>query len=68
MKVKNNNYIGYRIQLYPSYEIEQIFKEYFGVCRYVYNLGIKMHEDYYLKNKNKKDNSIFHYIQWEFNL
>ena len=36
----SENYIGYKIKLYPTPEQEAIFKDYFGACRYVYNLGI----------------------------
>ena len=50
------NYIGYKIKLYPTPEQEVIFKNYFGACRYVYNLGIDMCENHY--QKAKKDDKI----------
>lgn len=52
----DNSYVGYKFKLYPTPEQEKIFKDYFGVCRYVYNLGIDICEDYYQKAKD--DNSI----------
>ena len=45
----DKDYIGYKFKLYPTPEQEQIFKEYFGVCRFVYNLGISLQE------KNRKE-------------
>ncbi|MDY2882080.1 MAG: RNA-guided endonuclease TnpB family protein [Romboutsia timonensis] len=48
-------YIGYKIKLYPTPEQEEIFKDYFGACRYVYNLGIDIHNNYYQEAKNNDD-------------
>ena len=50
-----NSYIGYKFKLYPTPEQEAIFKDYFGACRYVYNLGIDIHNDHYQKSKEDKD-------------
>ena len=36
----NEDYIGYKLNIYPTKEQELIFKEYFDACRAVYNLGI----------------------------
>lgn len=35
-----NDYIGYKVKIFPTQEQEKIFNQYFGTCRYVYNLGI----------------------------
>ena len=51
----SENYIGYKFKLYPTPEQEKIFKDYFGACRYVYNLGIDIYEDYYQKAKENED-------------
>ena len=48
--------IGYKIKLYPTKEIEEIFKQYFGASRFVYNLGIHLQEENrkeYLEGKVK---------------
>ena len=50
----SENYIGYKIKLYPTPEQEEIFKDYFGACRYVYNLGIDICNDNYQKAKEDK--------------
>ena len=46
------SYIGYKIKLYPTPEQEEIFNEYFGACRYVYNLGIDIHRKHYQEVKD----------------
>ena len=51
----SKNYIGYKIKLYPTPEQEEIFKDYFGACRYVYNLGIDICKNYYKEAKENKD-------------
>ena len=51
--MKQDNHIGYKIKLYPTKEQEQIFKEYFGACRFVYNLGIHLQDQFY-KNKDSQ--------------
>ena len=51
-----NSYIGYKFKVYPTPQQEAIFKDYFGACRYVYNLGIDMEEEHYKQAKN--DDSI----------
>ena len=48
--------VGYKIKLYPTKEIEEIFKQYFGASRFVYNLGIHLQEENrkeYLEGKSK---------------
>ena len=52
----NNNYIGYKIKLYPTEEQIEIFNKYFGACRFVYNLGIDLHDKHYKASKD--DNNI----------
>ena len=53
--MKQDNHIGYKIKLYPTKEQEQIFKEYFGACRFVYNLGIDLQNKHYEKYKEGKE-------------
>ena len=48
----NDNYVGYRIKLYPTEEQIKVFEEYFGACRFVYNLGINLQEEHYEASKN----------------
>ena len=48
----NDNYVGYRIKLYPTEEQIDTFEKYFGACRFVYNLGIDLEEEYYEASKN----------------
>ena len=43
--------VGYKIKLYPTEEQKQIFKEYFGASRFVYNLGIHLQEEHYKRYK-----------------
>ena len=52
----NTEYVGYRIKLYPTEEQIKTFEKYFGACRFVYNLGIDLHNEYYEASKN--DDSI----------
>ena len=40
----NDNFIGYKIKLYPTLDLENVFKRYFGAARVVYNLGINLQE------------------------
>lgn len=47
MKSKYENYSSYRVRLFPTKEQEKIFYEYFGACRFVYNLGIDIEEQQY---------------------
>ena len=48
----NDNYVGYRIKLYPTEEQIDTFGKYFGACRFVYNLGINLQEEHYEASKN----------------
>lgn len=40
-------FISYKVRLFPTKEQIKIFYEYFGVCRFVYNLGINLEEQQY---------------------
>lgn len=51
MKNENENYIGYKIIIFPTNEQKKIFNEYFGLTRFVYNLAINIEKEYYEKNK-----------------
>ena len=48
----NDNYVGYRIKMYPTEEQIKVFEEYFGACRFVYNLGINLQEEHYEASKD----------------
>ena len=48
----NDNYVGYRIKMYPTEEQKKTFEKYFGACRFVYNLGIDLQEEHYEASKN----------------
>lgn len=50
--MESETYIGYNIKLYPTPEQEAIFHDYFGACRYVYNLGIDLCKQYNREAKN----------------
>ena len=43
----DNNYVGYKIPIYPTEEQKKIFEDYFNTCRAVYNLGIEIQENHY---------------------
>lgn len=69
MQDYNKEYIGYKIKLFPSIEIENIFKQYFGVSRFVYNLGIKFQEEHYKEYlKNNDSYSKLSFIDMEYKL
>lgn len=53
---KNKDYVSYRILLKPTEEQKKLFNEYFGLSRFIYNLGINLVEDHY--NKSKNDDTI----------
>lgn len=48
----SDNFIGYKIPIYPDENQRKEFNKYFGACRTVYNLCIDLQEDHYNKNKN----------------
>lgn len=65
-----NNYIGYKVILYPTNDQIQIFNKYFDTCRFVYNLAIDMQEDQYtLYKENNEEYSIlsFYSLNNKFN-
>lgn len=45
---RSDEYVGYKIRLNPTDEQIQIFNKYFGMRRFVYNLGINLQEANYL--------------------
>lgn len=45
---------GYSINLYPTPEQIYILHEYFGVCRFVYNIGINLQEEHYKEFKEDR--------------
>ena len=52
------NFIGLKIQIYPTEEQKKEFNKNFGIARYMYNYGIREEEKEYNKNKgflNKYD-------------
>lgn len=48
------NFSSYKVRLFPTKEQKKIFYEYFGVCRFVYNLGINLEEQQYQDFKDGK--------------
>lgn len=40
MKKLDDSHVGYKVRLFPTKEQEHLFYEYFGLNRFVYNLGI----------------------------
>ena len=46
----DKDFVGFKIQIYPTKEQEEIFIKYFGVSRYVYNYGIDEEEREYKEN------------------
>lgn len=49
---RSDEYIGYKIRLNPTKEQIQIFNKYFGMRRFVYNLGINLQEENYITQSN----------------
>lgn len=49
---EEEKYVGYRIKLNPTNEQALLFNRYFGIARYVYNLGIDIHKENYKNNGN----------------
>lgn len=47
-----NDYVGYKIKLLPNQEQIQTFNQYFGTCRFIYNLSIDLQTEYYLDDGN----------------
>ena len=47
------NYVGYKVRLFPTKEQEHLFYEYFGLNRFVYNLGINLQEEHKKSNNDK---------------
>lgn len=50
--LQEDNFIGYKFKLYPTTEQKKIFTEYFGICRYVYNLCINLQNEQYERYLN----------------
>lgn len=46
----DKDFVGFKIQIYPTKEQEEIFNKYFGISRYVYNYGIDEEEREYKEN------------------
>ena len=59
---RSDEYVGYKIRLNPTAEQIQIFNKYFGMRRFVYNLGINLQEANYL------DESTDHHLLSAFTL
>lgn len=51
---RSDEYVGYKIRLNPTEEQIQIFNKYFGMRRFVYNLGINLQEENYLNESTEK--------------
>lgn len=51
---RSDEYVGYKIRLNPIEEQIQIFNKYFGMRRFVYNLGINLQEENYLNESTEK--------------
>lgn len=47
-----NGYVGYKLKIFPTKDQERIFNQYFGACRYVYNLGIDVQKEN-IENTNR---------------
>ena len=50
---RSDEYVGYKIRLNPTEEQIQIFNKYFGMVRFVYNLGINLEEQHYFSQNGK---------------
>lgn len=50
------NFVGFKIQIFPTDEQIQALNQYFGFARYSYNMGIDIYDDYY--NSVKNDDNI----------
>ena len=67
--VNYDNYVGYKVKLDPTEEQKKIFIKYFGICRYVYNLGIDIEDSHIYDHPDnnylnfKSLNKIFTYIK-----
>lgn len=52
--INYENYVGYRIIIYPNQSQIYLFNEYFNLCAYVYNLGIQIEEAQKYSDDEKK--------------
>ena len=43
---RSDGYVGYKLRLNPTDEQIQTFNKYFGISRFVYNLGINLQEEF----------------------
>lgn len=50
-----NNFVGYKIKLYPTEEQKVIFRKYIGATRFIYNKCIDLQEDYVKNYDPEKD-------------
>lgn len=51
----SDNYVGYKVRLFPTKEQEKTFYEYFKMNRFVYNLCIDLQEEHYIQEGQYKD-------------
>lgn len=51
-----NDFVGFRVKLYPTEDQKKIFENYFGACRFIYNKCIDWQKDRY--ELHKKDPNI----------
>ena len=58
----SNNFIGYKIPIYPDENQCMEFNKYFGTCRFVYNLCIDLQENHYNENKNSDNRKSLTFI------
>lgn len=57
--IEQNTHVGYIVKLDPTEEQKEIFNRYFKICKYVYNLGIDLQEEYGKTHKDEKGNSLY---------
>ena len=58
----SDNFIGYKIPIYPDENQRKEFNKYFGTCRFVYNLCIDLQENHYNENKNSGKRKSFNVL------
>ena len=52
--IEQNTHVGYIVKLDPTEQQIEIFNRYFEICKYVYNIGIDLQEEYSKIHKDKK--------------
>lgn len=53
------NSVGFKIPIYPTGKQKILLNEYFGIRRFIYNIGIEIQEEHYQLTKNTEDYKLY---------